>query len=244
MQRFLQGLEAGKAALALAKVEVDMEKALVVGASGGIGRALVAALTAQGYAVTGLSRSADGLDVTDEASIQRVLSALEAPFQTVLVATGALELGPFMPEKSLRAVAAEPLAAHFALNAAGPLLVLKHALRLMPKDRPVRFAALSARVGSIGDNGLGGWYSYRAAKAALNQLIHTAAIEVARSHPQAVVVALHPGTVDTGLTRTHRGSHPAIPPPEAADHLLRVLDGLTPAQSGGFYDWQGQSVPW
>jgi NAD(P)-dependent dehydrogenase (short-subunit alcohol dehydrogenase family) len=221
-----------------------MERALVVGASGGIGGALVAALAAQGVKVTGLSRSRDGLDMTDEASIVRVLGALEAPFDTVIVATGALELGGVGPEKSLRAVTPQALAAQFALNAMGPLLVLKHALRLMPKDRPARFAALSARVGSIGDNGLGGWYSYRAAKAALNQLIHTAAIEVARSHPQAVVVTLHPGTVDTGLTLNHRGSHASVPASVAAGHLLDVLQGLSPAQTGLFFDWQGVQVPW
>ncbi len=221
-----------------------MERALVVGASGGIGGVLVAALMARGAAVTGVSRSGDGLDVTDEASIARVLGGLEPAFDTVIVATGALELGGIGPEKSLRAVTPEALAAQFALNAMGPLLVLKHALRLMPRDRPVRFAALSARVGSIGDNGLGGWYSYRAAKAALNQLIHTAAIEVARSHPKAVVVTLHPGTVDTGLTANHRGSHAAMPPPEAASHLLRVLQGLNAQDTGGFFDWQGARVAW
>lgn len=221
-----------------------MEKTLVIGASGGIGAAVVAQLQARGAAVTGLSRSRDGLDVTDEASIQRVLQGLAGPFQTVIVATGALEPGGLAPEKSLRATGPEALAVHFALNATGPLLVLKHVARLMPRTAPVRFAALSARVGSIGDNGLGGWYSYRAAKAALNQLIHTAAIELARSHPQSVVVTLHPGTVDTGLTRNHRGSHAAMPPAEAAAHVLRVLDGLTPAQTGGFFDWQGLAIPW
>jgi NAD(P)-dependent dehydrogenase (short-subunit alcohol dehydrogenase family) len=221
-----------------------MQQALVIGASGGIGAAVALALEGQGYAVTRLSRSADGLDLTDEASVQSRLERLDGHFTTVFVATGALELGPYRPEKSLRAVDPAAFAAQFALNATGPLLVLKHALRLMPRDVPVRFAALSARVGSISDNHLGGWYGYRAAKAALNQLIHTAAIEVARSHPQSVVVSLHPGTVDTDLTRAHRGTHPAMPPAEAAAHLLAVLEGLTPAQTGGFYDWQGKSVPW
>lgn len=221
-----------------------MDQALVIGASGGIGAALALALEGQGHAVTRLSRRMDGLDVTDEASIQACFAGLEGRFTTVFVTTGALDLGPYRPEKSLRALDPAAFAAQFALNATGPLLVLKHALRVMPRDVPVRFAALSARVGSIGDNHLGGWYSYRAAKAALNQLIHTAAIEVARSHPQAIVCALHPGTVDTGLTRDHRGTHPAMSPPEAAAHLLAVLNGLTPAQSGGFFDWQGKSVPW
>lgn len=221
-----------------------MKSALVVGASGGIGAALVAELARRGVAVTGLSRRVDGLDLTDEASIARVLGALAGPFDTVLVATGALELGPHRPEKALRGVAPDALAAQFALNATGPLLVLKHALRLMPRGEPVRFAALSARVGSIGDNSLGGWYSYRAAKAALNQLVHTAAIEVARSHPQSVVVTLHPGTVDTGLTANYRGGHEAMPTATAAGHIVQVLGGLTPAQSGGFFDWQGVAVPW
>lgn len=221
-----------------------MERALVIGASGGIGGALVRALAARGAQVTGLSRSGDGLDVTDEASIERVLGALEGGFDLVFVATGALELAGRGPEKALRDLDPGALQAQFALNAMGPALILKHARRLMPRDRVTRFAALSARVGSIGDNELGGWYGYRAAKAALNQFIHTGAIEMARSHPQSVVVTLHPGTVDTTLTARHRGAHAAVAPHEAAANLLRVLDGLTPAQTGGFFDWQGARVPW
>ncbi len=221
-----------------------MARALVVGASGGIGRALVAALAGRGDQVTALSRSGDGLDVTDEASIARLLGGLEGPFETMFVATGALEIGGATPEKSLRALDPAALAAQFALNSTGPVMVLKHALRLLPRDRPARFAALSARVGSIGDNQLGGWYSYRAAKAALNQLIHTAAIEIARSHPQAVVACLHPGTVATRFTEKYVGNHPTVSPEVAAQHLLSVLGALTPAHSGGFFDWQGQAVAW
>lgn len=134
--------------------------------------------------------------------------------------------------------------AQFAVNAVGPALVVKHALRLMPKGREAKLAVLSARVGSIGDNALGGWYSYRAAKAALNQLIHTAAIELARSHPLAVLACLHPGTVASGFAPAYVGNHPSVSPAVAADHLLRVLDGLTPAATGGFYDWAGKPVPW
>jgi NAD(P)-dependent dehydrogenase (short-subunit alcohol dehydrogenase family) len=223
-----------------------MEKSyqsLVLGASGGIGAALVHALSARG-AVTGLSRRDDGLDITDEASIVAALSGLTGPYDLIIVATGALELNGQRPEKTLRALDPAAMAAQFALNAMGPALVLKHALRLMPKDRPARFAALSARVGSIGDNGLGGWYSYRAAKAALNQLIHTAAIEVARSHPQAILTCLHPGTVETALTRAYAAGHPTVSPGQAAANLLSVLDRLTPAQTGGFFDWQGHTIPW
>ena len=218
-------------------------RALVVGSSGGIGGALCDALAVRGD-VVGVSRRGDALDVTDEASVARVLGGLEPGFDLVIVATGALVLDGRGPEKTLRALDPAGIAAQFALNAVGPILVLKHALRLMPKDRVVRFAALSARVGSIGDNALGGWYSYRAAKAALNQFLHTAAIEVARSHRQAVVVALHPGTVQTGLTAVHGAGHPTVTPATAADNLLTVLDNLTPADTGGFFDWAGKRISW
>ncbi len=223
---------------------VCMERALVIGASGGIGGALVGRLAAKGCEVIGLSRSADGLDVTDEASIAAHLGRLEGAFDTVIVATGALAAAGQGPEKMLRAVTPEAMAYQFALNAAGPLLVLKHALRHMPKDRPVRFAAISARVGSIGDNALGGWYSYRAAKAALNQLIHTAAIEVGRSHPQAVLALFHPGTVDTPFTANYTPTYEKLTPDQSAAALLTVLGNLTPADSGGFFDQTGARVVW
>ena len=221
-----------------------MERALVIGASGGIGAAMVAALLARGVAVKGLSRQVDGLDVTDEASVLRMVGALEGPFDLVFVATGALAPPEQGPEKALRGLDAGQLAAQFALNATGPMLILKHALRLMPRDSRAVFAALSARVGSIGDNGLGGWYSYRASKAALNQMLHTAAIEVARNRPQAVVVALHPGTVDTGFGAAFHAGRATITPAEAARRLLSVIDGLTPALTGGFFDHLGAVVPW
>lgn len=218
-------------------------RTMVVGASGGIGAALATALAAQGE-VVGLSRREHGLEVTEEASVAQVLGALEPGFDLVIVATGALVLDGVGPEKSLRAVTAEGLARQFAVNAVGPALVMKHALRLMPRDRVSRLAVLSARVGSIGDNGLGGWYGYRAAKAALNQLVRTAAIEARRTHPQSVLVALHPGTVETGLAPALRAGHPSVPPEVAAGNLLRVLEGLGPEQSGGFYDWKDEVVPW
>ena len=218
-------------------------RSLVVGASGGIGGALVAALRERGE-VVGLSRTGDGLDVTDETSVAAALGGLEGPFDLLIVATGALVIGGVGPEKSLRAVTGDGLAAQFALNAIGPTLVMKHGLRLLPRDRISRMAVLSARVGSISDNELGGWYGYRAAKAALNQLLRTASVEATRTHPQSVLVALHPGTVETALAPAHRAGHPAMPPAEAAEHLLRVLDGLGPVDTGGFLDWQGKVVPW
>ncbi|WP_435257857.1 SDR family NAD(P)-dependent oxidoreductase [Thioclava sp. FR2] len=219
-------------------------RALVIGASGGIGAALAVALSSQRYDVTSLSRSVDGFDLTDEASIAHHLGALRGGFDRVFIATGALELNGAAPEKSLRQLDPATLAAQFALNATGPALVLKHLLPLIPRETPAKIAVLSARVGSIGDNGLGGWYAYRAAKAALNQLVHTAAIELARSHKQAVLACLHPGTVATPLTAKYAGNHPTVPPAEAAENLMTVLDSLTPAQTGGFFDWQGKVVPW
>lgn len=218
-------------------------RSLVVGASGGIGAALMRALDARGE-VVGLSRRDDGLEVTDEASVAAALGALEGVFDLIVVATGALLLDGRGPEKALKAVTAEGLAAQFAVNAIGPALVAKHALRLLPRDRVAKLAVLSARVGSIGDNRLGGWYGYRAAKAALNQLVRCAAIEATRTHPESVLVALHPGTVETGLAPALRAGHPAVAPEVAAANLLAVLDGLGPADTGGFFDWQGRVVPW
>lgn len=147
-----------------------------------------------------MSRSADGLDVTEEASVARVLGALTGVFDWVFIASGALAV----PEKSLRALTGPAMLEQFAVNAVGPALVIKYAGRLLPKHRAARVGVLSARVGSIADNALGGWYSYRVAKAALHQLVHTAAIELARSHPMAVLACLHPGTVATRGRRSGR----------------------------------------
>ncbi len=219
-------------------------KALVIGASGGIGAALAEALAARGADVTCLSRRRSGLDVTDEATIVRAAATLAGPFDLILDATGALEIDGRGPEKSIAALDPAALAAQFAVNAIGPALLLKHLhTHLVPDGRAV-FATLSARVGSIGDNRLGGWIGYRAAKAALNQIVRTAAIEIGRKRPASIVVALHPGTVRTPLTAKYAGKHPTVTPDEAAAHLLAVLDGLTPADSGGFFAWDGQRVPW
>jgi len=231
-------------AAGLGPICLAMENALIIGASGGIGGALATALHQRGVAVSTLSRSVDGLDITHEASVARAMAGLHGPFDLVLVASGGLEIDGMAPEKSLRQIDAQAMAAQFALNCIGPALVLKYALPLLPRTGRCVFAALSARVGSIGDNRLGGWVSYRAAKAALNQVIHTGAIELARSHKGAICVALHPGTVQTDFTQKYLGRHPAVPPATAAANLLAVIDGLQHPDSGGFFDWQGKSVPW
>lgn len=221
-----------------------MRAALIIGSSGGIGTALCTALEKRAVRVDKLSRSANGFDITDENAVARSLADLTGHFDLIFVATGALEIDGGHPEKSLKQVNAEEMTKQFLLNCVGPSLVLKHCVRLLPKDRRSVFAALSARVGSIGDNRLGGWYSYRTAKAALNQMIHTSAIELARSHKEAICVALHPGTVDTAFTQKYVGRHPTVAPEVAAENLLSVIGGLRVEDSGGFFDWRGDAVSW
>lgn len=194
--------------------------------------------------VTTLSRREDGFDLMDEIGVKRQLSALDGPFERVVIATGALEIEGAAPEKTIRAVGQQAMLDQFALNAVGPALVLAHAPDLLPRDRRAVLAALSARVGSTGDNRIGGWISYRSAKAALNQIVHTAAIELARTHPQSICVSLHPGTVATPFTEKYLGRHPAVEPEEAAANLLRVMEGLRYEDTGGFFDWAGKPVPW
>ncbi|ETX29933.1 SDR family NAD(P)-dependent oxidoreductase [Roseivivax isoporae] len=221
-----------------------MENALIIGASGGIGAAMARELETRGTRVTGLSRSADGLDVTDEASVERLLGALEGAFDLVLTATGALEIDGAEPEKTIRRLDPRAMMDQFALNAVGPALVLKHAIRLVPRRDKAVMATLSARVGSIGDNGYGGWYSYRAAKAAVNQVVRTASVEFARSHRALACVALHPGTVATAFTRKYADRHPTVTPEHAAGRLADLLSGLDATQTGRFFDYAGKEIPW
>ncbi len=217
--------------------------AVIIGANGGIGGALADRLAADpGFArVTRLARP--GLDLTDPASIAAAAAALPAPPDLVIVATGVLHAPGLAPEKALRDLDAAALARSFAVNAIGPALVAQALLPLFPKGRKTLFAALSARVGSISDNRLGGWHSYRAAKAALNQLLRTIAIEQSRRNPDSIVLGLHPGTVDTGLSKPFQRNVPTLlTPPAAAQALLGVIDAATQAQSGRLFDWQGEEI--
>lgn len=218
-------------------------RALVIGESGGIGAAAAAELRARGAEVVGLSRGRDGFDVLQPEAAEVQLAALEGVFDLIFVATGALVSTRGRPEKALKEVTAAELARQFAVNAIGPALVMRHAPRLLARAERGVFAVLSARVGSIGDNRAGGWYSYRASKAALNQIVRTGAVELARTHKQAVCVALHPGTVETAFTASYPGRE-KLAASESAARLLNVLYGLGPEQTGGFFDYAGEPVAW
>lgn len=238
-----------------------IKRAAIIGANGGIGRALLAALAerhgaAELYALARDPLAVAGgkwqtlpLDLRDETSIAAAAQEIAAggPLDLVLVATGVLTLADGTgPEKGLRSLDPAAMAEAYAINAIGPALVAKHFLPLLARDRRAVFAALSARVGSISDNRLGGWHSYRAAKAALNMLVRGAAIELGRTNRQAIAVTLHPGTVDTALSAPfQRGVAPGklFSPAQSAGHLLGVLDGLTVADSGHCFAWDGQRIP-
>ncbi|MEI7444681.1 MAG: SDR family NAD(P)-dependent oxidoreductase [Burkholderiales bacterium] len=242
--------------------------AVVVGASGGLGAAFVDALVARGAHATVLALSRSGpdapevsvapggtrvvrarVDVTDEASIVAAVAIARglAPPRLAIVATGLLHAPDGLrPEKSLAMLDGARLARLFAVNATGPALMAKHLLPAMPREGRSTFAAVSARVGSISDNRLGGWYGYRASKAALNQLLRTAAIEWARSAREGVCVGLHPGTVDTALSKPFQANvadGKLFTPAQSAAMLLDVIARLGPADSGKVFAWDGSEVP-
>ncbi len=233
----------------------DAASAAIIGVNGAIGAAMRAALEDEGRfaRVVGLARrpERDGdlpLDLLDDASIAGAAAALAegAPLRFVFIATGLLHEGARGPEKSLRDLDRDWLAQVMAVNAIAPALIAKALLPLMPRQGRIVFAALGARVGSIADNRLGGWYGYRASKAALAMLIRTIAIEQARLNPSSIVCALHPGTVDSALSKPFQGNvapGSLFTPERAALQLLDVIDGLKPSDSGGHFAWDGQRIP-
>lgn len=232
---------------------------VIAGASGGIGSALVDLCTADNRVakVFALQRSGSrdfgpkvvGLpfDVLDESSIRAASEAVaeNGPVDLVIVATGILHSESVSPEKALREIDPEQMVHSYRINAIGPILVAKHFLPLMRRDSKTVFAAISARVGSISDNRLGGWASYRSSKAALNMLLKTASIEHKRRQPNSIVAALHPGTVDTDLSAPFQGGVPdgkLFTPAYSAECLISVIDGLKADDTGGFFAWDGQPV--
>lgn len=230
--------------------------ACLFGASGGIGGALLDRLVADpsigcihAGARTPLAPRAKvqpfPFALDDEASLAQaaqIIKGGDAP-RLILIATGILHEGSIRPEKSWRMQQADHYARMFAINATGPALIGKHMLPLLPRSGRAVFAVLSARVGSIEDNRLGGWHAYRASKAALNQIVRTFSTELARHNPDALAVTLHPGTVETALSAPFRSGAPRLfTPDQSAGHLLKVLSGLSPKDSGGLFAWDGQRI--
>lgn len=231
----------------------------VFGASGGLGAAFIEALHDKENVkhIFGFSRSKSGIDlerysetsvdITDEDSVQKAAEAVENDLHLIIIATGMLhnEDQDIEPEKNIRQITADNLHALFDVNTVGPSLVMKHFLPLMPREERSVCAAVSARVGSISDNGIGGWYAYRTSKAALNMMIKTFAIEVGRRYKKAAIIGLHPGTVDTRLSEPFQANVPdkkLFSPAQAAGYLIDVLDKTDTQSTGLIFDWQGEEV--
>lgn len=232
----------------------------VIGASGGLGLAFVEHLSAQSNIskIHAFSRSettfdnvkveSHHIDITSEVSIKDVAESLKnlVLFDIVIVATGFLHDETSSPEKTIRDLSFDNLEKVFAVNTFGPALVAKYFLPLLPRDRRSVFACLSARVGSISDNHLGGWYAYRASKAALNMILKNAAIEMARRYKEACIIGLHPGTVDTSLSQPFQrnvSEGKLFTPEYSSAQLLKVINDVSPGQSGKVFAWDGQEVP-
>lgn len=232
---------------------MNKKTAVIIGASGGIGSAMADVLEQEDQynQVIKLSRGSKSpikLDLSSEHSIALAADWLQEQGikpNLVFVATGLLHDGQQGPEKSMRDLNKDWMQENYQINAIGPALIAKHFLPLMPKDDVTIFAAMSARVGSISDNRLGGWYGYRAAKAALNMIVRNLSIEWTRKNKRSIIVALHPGTVATGLSKPFQSN---VPPGKlfdaerAALQLLDVLDGLKPVDTGKIFAWDGEEI--
>ncbi len=246
-------------------------QALVTGASSGIGLAVVRQLLGDDSVacVFAIARGAEGseplmalvkahgdrlvpiaADLTSESDLRALVARIGARtdhLHLVFNAAGVLHAPGLRPEKSLSSLRAGALVQVFAINAFAPVLLVQALLPLLRHRAPIVLASLSARVGSIGDNQLGGWYAYRASKAAQNQLFRTLAIEMRRTHPTAVCVLLHPGTVDTPLSQPFQSGVPPLKlftTERAAQQLLAIVARMTPADSGQFLAWDGAQIPW
>lgn len=226
----------------------DQFHTLIIGSSGAIGNAFVMHLKSDPRCggVTKISRNEPiHLDLQDEDSIKHAAHAAKehGPYHLILVCTGVLHQDGVFPEKKLGDLDAQMMQTVFQINAFGPALILKYFQDLLSKDRAI-FAFISAKVGSIEDNRLGGWYSYRASKAALNMLLKTAAIEIARTKPNTSVVALHPGTVNSALSTPFGGAVKGQDPLLATQQMLDSLDHLSPSPQAVFLSYDGKILPW
>ena len=226
----------------------DGFRVCVIGASGAIGSAFVELLQTQTQCalIVSLHRNSNPpLDLSDEGSIAAAAQAVSAqgPFHLIIHAAGVLHQHDFMPEKKLGDLNIHQMQTTFMVNTFGPAMVLRYFSRLLDKQRGV-FVLLSAKVGSIEDNRLGGWYSYRASKAALNMMVKTAAIEMKRTQANAVVVVMHPGTVNSALSQPFRGAEIDRPALQAATEMLQVIDGLGTDDTGSFVSYDGARLPW
>ncbi len=239
------------------QTETNELNVAVIGAGGGIGAALVDALADSAGVATvhALTRNPSDhaksqvrtgrTDITDEASVIEAAGAIDGALDLVIVATGILHSGEIQPERRIKEIDADAMQTVYLINTVGPAIVAKHFLPKLAKSGPSVFAAISARVGSISDNRLGGWTSYRASKAALNMVLKTFAIEHARSRRESVIAALHPGTVDTQLSEPFSKRVPdgkLFEPARSAAYLLDVIEGLRPEDSGGFFAWDGSRI--
>lgn len=229
----------------------DPYRAILFGATGGMGSAFSEALQQDPRCETLItfSRSSDPrLDLTDENTIETCAQSIkeEGPFHLMIDATGILAEGEMQPEKALKDIAADNMLHNYHINAIGPALLLKHFHRLLPREGKAVFASLSAKVGSIGDNQIGGWYAYRAAKAALNMTVKNAAIEIGRKYKEACIIGLHPGTVDTGLSKPFSGmvNHEIFSPEKAVGLMLEAINMVDASQSGRQIAYDGEVLPY
>lgn len=222
--------------------------ALIIGSSGTIGGAFLELLenNPQCSSVVGIHRHSEhSIDYQHPDSIETCAAALtqEAPFQLIINTIGVLHSSDWMPEKKLDDLNAEQLMELMKINAIGPALTIRHFSRLLDPKNSI-MVTLSAKVGSIEDNRLGGWYSYRASKAALNMLIKTASIEWARTKPNTALISMHPGTVNSGLSKPFRGEQIGRPAHDAAADMFRVIESLKKEDSGSFISYSGERLPW
>lgn len=225
--------------------------AAVIGASGGIGNAFVQILENHDRVerVFTFSRQQDSdfkIDICDEESIKQATAQIDSPLNLVIVATGLLHDKDLLPEKDVRDITADKMKRLFEVNTIGPTLIAKHFIPLLPRTGKSVFASLSARVGSISDNRLGGWHSYRTSKAALNMMLKNIAIETARKYKEAAIVGLHPGTVDTNLSEPFQGNvkeGSLFSAGQSAGYLLNVIDQVQSKDTGKIFAWDGSEIP-